>query len=97
MANKSKSGRQDTGDALRPALPMNRAVFHRLGLTLGIAIALAGCENSPGRTVVETGPLGRVTKNCDMGRAIYTYKAGDAGGIAVVENAKECGRDGEQK
>lgn len=29
----------------RPALPMNRAVFHRLGLSVGIAIALTGCSD----------------------------------------------------
>ncbi len=32
------------GRYLRPALPMNRAVLRRLGLSVGIAIALAGCD-----------------------------------------------------
>jgi hypothetical protein len=31
----------------RPALPMNRAVLRRLGLSVGIAIALAGCNAPP--------------------------------------------------
>ena len=30
---------RNTGDALRPALLMNRTLFHGLGLTVGIAIA----------------------------------------------------------
>ena len=40
---------QNVGDAYRPAPPMNRAanLCCRLGLTVGVAIALAGCNHSP--------------------------------------------------
>jgi hypothetical protein len=69
----------------------HRAVLRRLGLSVGIAIALAGCaETSEGDVVARTGTIGRVTKTCDAGRAVYTYKSGYAGGIAIVDRAPEC-------
>jgi hypothetical protein len=63
----------------------------RLGLSVGIAIALAGCARSEriGETVAE-GTFSRIAKVCDQGRAVYVFKLGNVGGIAVVGDAPEC-------
>ena len=74
----------------RLAVLRDRSRLRVSALAGAIAIALAGCQEGGGEIVAKTGTIGRVQKTCDEGRAIYTYKSGYAGGIAVVENAPEC-------
>lgn len=63
------------------------------------AIALTGCARPQAPAAPEVPDTavdvtnfsdGRTYKYCDQGRAVYVLLYGNAGGITVVENAKEC-------
>lgn len=62
----------------------------KLSVLLFAGAFLVGCHKNQTTKVANTGAIGTVSKVCDEGRAIYTYKSGDAGGVAIVENAGEC-------
>lgn len=79
------------GDAFGPrSRPTGRAAARLVGIAASIAIALTGCSDDPRSTVVSQGGISNIRKVCDEGRAIYTFKAGYAGGIAVIADAPEC-------
>jgi hypothetical protein len=87
-----------------PALPMNRANLRCLGLSVGIAIALAGCAKYPegapaakdkptqgAYIYVADGEFGRLKKVCDEGRAIYWVDSSYRGSaIFVIDHAPDC-------
>lgn len=69
---------------------------------IGMCLVLVGCGSKPSpyentekpayktdATVTYISGTG-VEKFCDAGRAIYVYDGYKSGGLAIIENAKEC-------
>lgn len=68
-------------------------LFPSLAIVAACAPAATTANDVPtARNIAKYERNGDLYKICDQGRAIYISSTGYSGGLAVVENASECGQ-----